>query len=164
MNEKAFRRLEDEGRVLIDAARLDPEGETRTGETGDVLDLRSACLRPKGGIAYDLDIAPLGREILVRGSLRAVVEADCARCNRPFDLVVEVPDFAETFEMPRTDAGLDITDALREAVILESPAFPVHDPDCKGLCPKCGADLNDGPCACPPGTGDFRWSALDALR
>ena len=52
----------------------------------------------------------------------------------------------------------------RDAVLLELPLAPLCRPDCAGLCPTCGADLNEGPCACPPAEGDPRWAALDALR
>jgi uncharacterized protein len=42
------------------------------------------------------------------------------------------------------------------------PHFVECRPDCKGLCPRCGANLNDGPCTCPPET-DVRWDALKRL-
>lgn len=164
MNEKEFRRLAAEGRVALDVARIPAEGERISGETGDILDLRSRYIRPAGGVEYDLSLSVAGGELLVRGRVKARLHADCSRCMRPFSFEVEVPGFAEMFEIPEDDCWIDITDALREAVILEIPPFPVHDPDCKGLCPQCGADLNEGPCSCRPAEGDSRWSALDGLE
>ncbi len=45
---------------------------------------------------------------------------------------------------------LDLADEARETLLLELPMVPRCREDCKGLCPRCGADLNAGPCGCPP--------------
>jgi uncharacterized protein len=57
---------------------------------------------------------------------------------------------------------VDLAFALREELILAVPPFVECRPDCKGLCPRCGANLNDGPCDCPP-RSDPRWDALRGL-
>ena len=62
---------------------------------------------------------------------------------------------------PRTQV-LDLGESLREEVALAVPQFIECRPDCKGLCPRCGANLNDGPCGCAP-AGDPRWDALKGL-
>jgi uncharacterized protein len=59
---------------------------------------------------------------------------------------------------------LDITPAVREGWLLSVPAFVDCREDCKGLCLKCGADLNDGPCECEPVTTDARWDSLRVAR
>lgn len=66
----------------------------------------------------------------------------------------------------RIEAGsdlVDMTDDLREAVLLGMPSFPLCSQDCKGLCPVCGQDLNKEECECARAGGDFRWNALDNL-
>jgi uncharacterized protein len=65
--------------------------------------------------------------------------------------------------LPPRAADIDLGDAIREALILAMPEYPLCREDCRGLCPRCGADLNQGPCACPP-VPDPRWGALEALR
>lgn len=45
---------------------------------------------------------------------------------------------------------IDITEALRQNLLVNAPYAPVCSPDCKGLCGTCGADLNEGPCGCAP--------------
>lgn len=57
---------------------------------------------------------------------------------------------------------LDLRPAIREHWLLDVPAFALCREDCKGLCPSCGAELNKGPCACPP-VSDSRWDALRKL-
>ena len=44
-------------------------------------------------------------------------------------------------------------DAIRDALTLELPLRVLCKEDCKGLCPKCGVNLNTGSCSCPKGTG-----------
>jgi uncharacterized protein len=53
---------------------------------------------------------------------------------------------------------------VREAVLLDLPLAPLCRPDCAGLCPECGADLNAGDCGHRPNATDPRWTALDDLR
>lgn len=55
---------------------------------------------------------------------------------------------------------LDLKPAVREGWLLSVPGFVECREDCKGLCLKCGADLNQGPCDCEPATTDPRWDSL----
>ena len=59
---------------------------------------------------------------------------------------------------------LDLQPLVRDALLLELPLAPLCNEECKGLCPACGADLNDGPCSCDTRPADPRWSALDSLK
>jgi len=109
--------------------------------------------------------------------LGTVVQAVCRRCLAP----VRVPiaqalgvvfldeDEArggrddDCYVVPRRAAALDLSEAVREELILAVPQFVECRDDCRGLCPRCGADLNLGPCTCPPEV-DPRWAALTKLR
>jgi uncharacterized protein len=55
---------------------------------------------------------------------------------------------------------IDVRPAVREGWLLSVPAFVECREDCRGLCPTCGADLNEGPCNCEPATPDARWDSL----
>ena len=59
---------------------------------------------------------------------------------------------------------LDLQPLIRDALLLELPLAPLCSEDCQGLCPTCGADLNDGPCDCDHAPSDPRWAALDLLK
>ena len=67
------------------------------------------------------------------------------------------------FEIFEENAFPDLTDAIREAIILNLPAFPRCSETCRGLCELCGADLNQSTCDCNKKRGDVRWTALDIL-
>lgn len=61
------------------------------------------------------------------------------------------------------DFVLDLREGVRQYILMSEPAKPLCRPDCRGLCPNCGADLNQGPCRCAP-EGDSRWQALAGLK
>jgi uncharacterized protein len=59
---------------------------------------------------------------------------------------------------------VDLEPLARESLILDLPLVPLCREDCRGLCPTCGKDLNEGHCGCLPAAADVRWAALDVLR
>ncbi|HYN22371.1 MAG TPA: DUF177 domain-containing protein, partial [Thermoanaerobaculia bacterium] len=59
---------------------------------------------------------------------------------------------------------LDSAPILLEQLQLNVPMKPLCRPDCRGLCPLCGADLNAGMCSCEERSEDPRWAGLAALK
>lgn len=59
---------------------------------------------------------------------------------------------------------LDLRPAVREQILLSLPSAPVCSEDCKGLCAKCGKDLNEGECGCDRTVMDPRWAALKGIQ
>lgn len=94
------------------------------------------------------------------GRVRGAVRSECARCLAEvvsqFDTPAEAlyttsPELADdpgVYLVPEPVGVIDLSDAVREEVALAAPAFALCRPDCAGLCPQCGADLNPGPCGC----------------
>jgi uncharacterized protein len=92
----------------------------------------------------------------VSGKLRGT----CRRCLTGvislLDADVEVlfsadPDAAEdpaVYPLPAQVTHVDVRPAVREELVLAVSAYPLCREDCAGLCPRCGADLNAGPCRC----------------
>ena len=60
-------------------------------------------------------------------------------------------------------SGILLEDVLREQVLLALPMQKVCDEACKGICPLCGRNRNEGECGCSPVAADDRWSALRNL-
>ena len=109
--------------------------------------------------------------VLATGTASAQWTGECRRCLGPVGGQLAV-EFRELFS-PAVDEGdgyplrgdqLDLEPLAREAVLLELPLVPLCAADCQGLCPTCGADLNQGACGCVVEVMDPRWAALDALR
>jgi uncharacterized protein len=157
--------LETQGRLIVDLNRLDAAGEICEGETSpDLIDIGdNGFVQPNGGIRYKLTIQALGNELLVRGSLSQMFVCRCVCCDKSFDLEVKESNFIESFEIIEENTLPDLTKALREAIILDLPAYPRCSESCKGLCGTCGVNLNDGECSCNADHEDDCWSALDAL-
>ena len=99
-------------------------------------------------------------EYLWRGRISGTAEGSCRRCledvTYPFDAEAsvlfssdpEAADNPEVIPIPDTASQIDLTDAVREEVVLAVPPFLLCREECAGLCPQCGADLNAGPCSC----------------
>lgn len=101
-------------------------------------------------------------EYLWRGALHGAVRGECRRCLieviDPVDVAVdaavfssdpEAADDPDFYALPNRAGSVDVAAVVREELAL---AAHVHlllcRDDCAGLCPRCGADLNAGPCAC----------------
>ena len=117
-------------------------------------------------------------EVVVRGRVRGQLQQECRRCLQPvsvaFDDEVtlvfvaeasgEDTDEGDAYDFDPVRGKLDLSDAVREEVILAVNPYVVCDPKCLGLCPRCGANLNEGPCGCSEEEVDPRWEALRALK
>ena len=141
-----------EKKLVIDASRLDAEGELLEGEV-DAIDLEEEFVHPFGGIRYRLEAQLFGSELLVRGHLEQDFDLVCCRCGGDFDTTVKVEDFTASFEVAADSPEVDLTDEVRESIILALPAYPLCDEACPGIEPKTSVP-----------TGDSRWSALDGLK
>ncbi|MBT9332065.1 YceD family protein [Paracidobacterium acidisoli] len=122
-------------------------------------------------------------DIRVRAEYNGSFQILCARCLEPventlagqFDLLFR-PLGADQGPSDRSigaseteigyyqDGSLLLEDVLREQVLLSLPARTLCQPDCKGLCPRCGRNLNTETCTCDTAPADPRWSALSDLR
>lgn len=158
--------LETQGRLIVDVARLDKGGEWYEGETApDLLDLgESEFVSPVGGMCYALKIEIIGTELLVRGAVRQRLTCICSRCAVSFETEAVDPEFVTSLEINDATDFVDLTEEVREAIILALPRYPVCRETCRGLCMKCGADLNKKACTCRETGGDDRWAALEALK
>jgi uncharacterized protein len=171
--------------MLINVAQLLkwPVGTTRLhpveAEQPLQLDDQSA-LHVTGG-RVRLDRIPSG--ILVRGDVEGSLALECGRCLEPFQASLRVhfeeeftpsvdvhtgaplpaPDDEMTFVIDQNHI-LDLSEAIRQNVIVSLPIKPVCSPSCAGLCPVCGHNRNLEPCLCeeePEGNRPF--AALRSL-
>ncbi len=96
-------------------------------------------------IEYDLHAQIQNGAVLVIGKVRTPATLRCSRCLKVFRQPLQVSQFVYHKELAGEDF-VDLTENLREDIILELPQRALCRPDCKGLCPVCGRDLNEGPC------------------
>jgi uncharacterized protein len=112
--------------------------------------------------------------ILLTGRAEAETELQCARCLTRFSSPMTL-DLCELFVAPGHEAAeedafrieggeIDVGEMMREGLTLALPLNPLCREDCKGLCARCGTDLNVGACDCTDDEVDPRWAALSGLR
>ncbi|MCQ2396859.1 MAG: DUF177 domain-containing protein, partial [Lentisphaeria bacterium] len=156
--------------VQFDLVDLPPEGLDLDGEVPAVeLDLsdeeRTWFTAP---VAYHLHLEPIngGNDLLVRGRLRTSLESVCDRCETVFGWNIDTDDVCHEVENA-FGTTVDLSESLREDILMSFPQQFLCRDDCMGLCPRCGANLNDGACGCPDGfPGDDLenpWGALDGF-
>jgi uncharacterized protein len=140
-------------------------------------------LRARDGLAVGVTYYRAGVDVVVEGTAIGTVVAACGRCLDDFDVAVTVPfrvvlapgveDEGANGEIVDEDLGLgffegdaiDLTAIVHEHLLLAVPTTRVCRPSCRGLCPGCGANLNDGTCACEPAGAPPRLAVLhDLLR
>jgi uncharacterized protein len=111
--------------------------------------------------------------ILLQADFHTIIDLECVRCLTDFQQTLAF-NFTELYAFSQryvTDSGLlmpetgiiDLTPVLREYVLLEIPISPLCRPDCKGLCPICGNNLNESTCFHEEETGDPRLALLKSL-
>jgi uncharacterized protein len=110
-----------------------------------------------------------GRLLVLRGEVTATVRLPCSRCLEPMTAELRIPlseEFstrpaAESIEEKTIDVEepgaaafseniLDLTELVRQNILINLPLAPVCLEECAGICPRCGARLDAGPCGCPP--------------
>jgi uncharacterized protein len=128
-----------------------------------------------GYLIGELSFIRVANGILVEGELEASVETECTRCLETFfkSIVIELEDIINlpgaelTQENPvrvADNGWVDLSPLIREYAWIDLPINPVCSPDCQGLCPVCGGNLNDGECTCTEREPiDPRWGVLRAL-
>ncbi|HWO02075.1 MAG TPA: DUF177 domain-containing protein [Blastocatellia bacterium] len=169
MNINVAQVSEDEGLTIH---HLYPEGEPA---------LRGHDNRLIGRSKLNLEAALEGEKVQLVGMVSASVSFDCDRCLKPLTIPVE-QKFDLTYVPPAgieeekelgdddllvafyTDQVIDVDDLVREQIELALPMSRICSKGCRGLCPQCGANLNEGDCACVPAEPDPRWAALRELK
>jgi uncharacterized protein len=148
------------------------------GSDGDTLEAQNV----KGNVK----VTRLSDGVLVQGDVKADVQLQCSRClddislpvdarlEEQFQPTVDVEtghaithnDSEEDDTLFKIDANhmMDLTEPVRQALLVAIPMRPLCREDCKGLCPECGANLNYIDCGHHLEASDSRWDALRALN
>lgn len=160
-------------RLLIDLSMLPEEGKAYRGELSEeIFELPAGDdVQAAGPLSYDLFVQRFETELLISGEISAPFRMVCVRTIHPFVQTIVVEGMAVSLEIG-SEGEMDITDALREEVLVLLP----HDPRCSEADEEMTCEIDsrylavdkeddfsveDAPRA---GTTDDRWSVLDALH
>lgn len=131
------------------------------------------------GVAYHVELTNTGEGIVLAGSVSCQATTACTRCLKPVEIDVEgeaegyyllepaqeAEGYAQDeFECVSPEGTFDITDALHAALVYATPFVILCKEDCAGLCPTCGADLNEGPCDCEVAAEDDEDNPFAVLK
>jgi uncharacterized protein len=171
----------------LEASRVEFSQHLAPGTVDLVAELRqSGVLDTKGRaelLAEHRGGKNVVKDIRVVGNFSTEVSATCARCVEPVSSKVG-GDFDLLYRPLGVDAGKDeraiseaeteigyysgdgiaLEDVLREQILLALPAKIVCDENCRGLCPRCGKNLNSESCVCEEQPPDPRWAALADIK
>ena len=162
----------------------EPTGAVRIHHLDDDISSLVEGIETVAPLRGDLAFTFTGDGVLVTGLLTTSGRAACRRCAGDFVADIEL-ELEEMFLMTHdvsTGAQLeikaerideenliderhmvDLTEIIRQDLILAMPPFPLCQQECKGLCPHCGQDLNEGDCGCVDEEINPQWGALARL-
>lgn len=150
--------------LQVDVRKIDPDGFTLVGSvSAEVMELDEPNLRAKADLRYDLTVQEMDDGVLITGRAEADIDFKCVNCAEFFRKTIFEPALGALIEWPEDGSFVDLTGDIREAIILNFPAYPKCSETCSGLCDQCGHNLNKGPCDCAP-PGDMRWQALENIK
>ena len=162
----------------------EPTGSVRVYQIDDDVSSLLEDIEIVSPLVGDIVFTRIGEGILVTGKLTTSSRAVCRRCANEFIVGLDL-DLEETFVMTHdVNTGarievrgdhvdeanliddrhiLDLAEVMRQNLLLAVPPFPLCRQDCKGICPHCGRDLNEGPCDCTREEINPQWGALERL-
>ena len=157
----------------------EPIGSTRSF---DLYEAFSGAERFADHVNGSIRLLRTHQGVLASADVRVDATLTCGRCliEYPLDLTLSIEE--EFFPIIEINTGrrlavplgaegtqidathtLNLTEVLRQYVITDSPMKPICQPDCGGLCPQCGANLNHQECTCSTAEIDPRWQGLAGL-
>ncbi len=143
---------------------------TRESQAPEGIGIAMIGVPPGSAIDLDVTLEAVVEGVLVTGTAEVNLGGQCARCLEPIT-ESSVVDLQELYLYPGKeldddeasrieDELIDLEPLLRDAVVLDLPFTPLCRPDCAGLCPTCGANLNRDPGHSHAGAIDSRWADL----
>jgi len=168
--------------IKLDIGRV-PEGHSHLDIEAEASDLE-ACVddgRLESPANLRLDLDRRGNDIFIKGTVGARAVLGCSRCLNEYSLELEAPMELWCVVGGESDAAgeedrenavrispgakfMDLAGPARSELLVLLPLKPLCGEGCKGLCPKCGVDLNASSCSCGPESPDSRWDALNKIK
>jgi uncharacterized protein len=162
-------------RIQLSGLPLGPQTFEHSCSAGEYLELTESF---SGDINISAEIASEGNSLRLNLHAELPGNFNCDRCGDSFKLQHRCEgEFFFAFDegggsgaerefaiIPKGAVSLDISQEIRDMVMLSIPTKILCSDSCRGLCLQCGINLNDQQCVCEPETGDPRWEALQKLK
>ncbi len=123
------------------------------------------------------EIDKVGHELFIKTNINTKAHFACDRCTEPYDgnidesvriVITTDSDLGnreqDIYPINTSSTEIDVTESIKETLLVSLPVKRLCKTDCKGLCPVCGINLNFETCSCKTEKIDPRWEALKKLR
>ena len=135
--------------MKIDVNNIPAQGKLTIEEEIDVssLDLETDLIRFLKPLKVKADVSKITNTVAVDLVLNTLMQTNCSRCLNEIEI-----DFNKNLKLHypvnKLKPVIELDSDMRDEIILDYPVKPLCNPNCKGLCPKCGKNLNEGGCSC----------------
>ena len=135
--------------VKIDTNKIPPKGILTLEEdiSASSLNLETEIIKFRGPIKIKARLFKIANTVSVSLSLNALMSTQCSRCLNDFEVDLK-KSFKLNYPVNKLNPIIDLNEDIRQEIILDYPLKPLCKSDCKGLCHRCGKNLNEGPCIC----------------
>jgi len=111
------------------------------------LELETDTVKFSGPIKIKAEVSRITNAVTVNLSLSGSTHLNCSRCLRELEVELK-KDLKFNYRSDRAKPIIDLDQDIKEEIILDYPISSLCSPECKGICPKCGKNLNEGGCSC----------------
>ncbi len=137
--------------MKIQIRQIPPEGILNLEEDLSLLalDLETDIVKFQGPIHIEAQVSMITNAVSLDLALRGVMSLKCSRCLNDFNIGL-VKELQWNYQIDKNQQEIDLGPDIREEIILDYPLQPLCEINCRGLCPRCGKNLNEGGCRCAP--------------
>jgi uncharacterized protein len=134
--------------VKIDIRQIPSEGLILTEQFNpSTLDLETDIIKLKGPVSVKAQVSKIINAVCVHLTLNVLLHSNCSRCLNELEIELK-KDIDLDYQIEESQLYIDFDPDIREEIILDYPVKPLCMNGCKGLCPECGKNLNEGKCDC----------------
>ncbi|MFZ2356635.1 MAG: DUF177 domain-containing protein [Candidatus Omnitrophota bacterium] len=112
-----------------------------------ILDVETDEVKFNGPIKIKADISKITNAVTADVGIDVLMRLCCSRCLEKIEFNF-IKELKLNYQADKTVQVIDLNPDIREEIILDYPIKPLCKPGCRGICPKCGNNLNEGGCSC----------------
>ncbi len=134
--------------VKVDTNKIPAEGLSFQTEAGSSeLGVETDLIKFRAPLRIKADIVKVTGFVIAKLIVDASIHGNCSRCLDEFEINFK-KEFQLSYSVNKSESIIDLAPDIRDEIILDYPINPLCKTDCKGLCFKCGKNLNEGDCEC----------------
>ena len=134
--------------MKIDTNQISTEGLTLIEEIAPLdLGLETDTVKFSVPIKLTANVFKVSNVVIVDLTWDALMHTNCSRCLNEFEMDLK-KNITLNYPVNKSEPVIELNTDIRDEIILDYPIRPLCSPDCKGLCPRCGKNLNEGGCSC----------------